>query len=138
MSDTSTVAYMPVSSFLGDPVACVAADASVAAVAGSLVDAGLGALVVGDRRRPEGIVSERDVVRALAAGRDLTATHAIDIATTKLVWCDATATVGEVATEMMEHYVRHVLVEQDGRLVGIVSSRDLLGAFAADFSLDQD
>jgi CBS domain-containing protein len=30
---------------------------------------------------------------------------------------------------MMEEYVRHVLLEEDGRLVGIVSARDLLGAY---------
>jgi CBS domain-containing protein len=39
--------------------------------------------------------------------------------------------VAEVAEEMMEHYVRHVLVEDAGRVVGIVSARDLLGAYAA-------
>jgi CBS domain-containing protein len=32
---------------------------------------------------------------------------------------------------MMECYVRHVLVEDDGRLIGIVSARDLLGACAS-------
>jgi CBS domain-containing protein len=31
---------------------------------------------------------------------------------------------------MMEQYVRHVLLEEEGRLVGIVSARDLLGAHA--------
>jgi len=30
----------------------------------------------------------------------------------------------------MEQYVRHVLLEEEGRLVGIVSARDLLGAYA--------
>jgi CBS domain-containing protein len=32
---------------------------------------------------------------------------------------------------MMDRYVRHVLVEEDGSLVGIVSARDVLGAYAA-------
>lgn len=49
----------------------------------------------------------------------------------ELVWCDASATIAEVATEMMEHDVRHVLVEDDGRLVGVVPARDLLGAYAS-------
>ena len=49
----------------------------------------------------------------------------------QLVWCDAESTVAAVAEEMMEHYVRHVLVEEDGRLLGMVSARDLLGAYAA-------
>jgi CBS domain-containing protein len=38
---------------------------------------------------------------------------------------------------MMEHYVRHVLLEEDGRLVGIVSMRDLLGAYAAADAADE-
>jgi CBS domain-containing protein len=76
-------------------------------------------------------VSERDVVAALAKGRDPSTTTARDIAQVDLVWCDVTATVAEVAVEMMERYVRHVLVEADGRLVGIVSARDVLGVYAA-------
>jgi len=129
--DISTIGDMSVSAFLGDVIARVAPDASLEAVADALVSGEVGALVVGDGERADGIVSERDIVRALAARRDPVTTHAIDIATTVLVWCDATATVAEVAIEMMEEYVRHVLVEEDGRLVGIVSARDLLGAFAA-------
>jgi CBS domain-containing protein len=127
---------MSVSAFLGDPVACVAPDASVDAVADLLVSGEIGALVVGDHEKVDGIVSERDVVRVLAARRDPSSTRAIDIATTELVWCDESATVGEVATEMMEQYVRHVLVERDGVLIGIVSARDLLGAFAAAMEVD--
>jgi len=38
--------------------------------------------------------------------------------------------VAEVATEMMDRYVRHVLIEDGGRFVGIVSARDLLGVYA--------
>ena len=62
---------------------------------------------------------------------DPATTRASDVAHRTLVWCDAEATVTEVATEMMECYIRHVLVEEDGRLVGIVSARDLLGAYAS-------
>ena len=35
-----------------------------------------------------------------------------------------------VAVQMMDQYVRHILVEDDGRLAGIVSARDLLGVYA--------
>jgi CBS domain-containing protein len=78
-----------------------------------------------------GVVSERDVVRAIAAGSDPAMTSALEIGWTELSWCEATATVAEVAEEMMERYIRHVLVKNDGRLVGVVSARDLLGAYAA-------
>ncbi|MGB3053576.1 MAG: CBS domain-containing protein, partial [Acidimicrobiales bacterium] len=58
------------------------------------------------------------------------------IASTNLVWCDVTATVAEVAELMSERYLRHVLVEDDGDLVGIVSARDLLGVYAASEDLE--
>jgi len=96
-----------------------------------MTDADVGLLVVGRGDDVDGVVSERDIVRAIAAGHDPNTTTAMEVAHTDLAWCDPTATVAEVATEMMERYVRHVLVEDGGRLVGIVSARDLLGAYAA-------
>jgi CBS domain-containing protein len=121
-----------VSLLIGAPVYTVAPDASLLDAADAMVAASVGALVVSEHRgSAAGIVSERDLVRALAERRDPAATQARDIASTTLVWCDAEATMAEVAEEMMDCYVRHVLVEDRGRLVGIVSARDLLGAYAA-------
>jgi CBS domain-containing protein len=121
-----------VSLLIGAPVARVCAGASLHDVAVGMVASSVGALVVGERRdSATGIVSERDLVRALAEGRDPATTTAGDIASTTLVWCDADATIAEVAAEMMDAYVRHILVEQDGHLVGIVSARDVLGAYAS-------
>lgn len=118
------------SALIGDPVATVEPDASLHDVADALTDHAIGAVLVADRNEPTGIVSERDIVIALGERRDPATTRAIDIANTTLIWCDAAATVTEVATRMMERYVRHVLVEDEGRLVGIVSARDLLGVYA--------
>jgi CBS domain-containing protein len=86
--------------------------------------------VLGSAGDIAGVVSERDLVRAVADGLDPADTPARAVATTKLVWCDVSATVGEVAELMMEQYVRHVLLGADEQLVGIVSARDLLGAYA--------
>jgi CBS domain-containing protein len=130
MTDQSPAAQMTMSALIGDQVARVAPDASLHTVADALVAAGVGALIVGDGDQPAGIVSERDLVHALADRRDPAATRASDIAHTTLVWCDADSTVAEVAEEMMANYVRHVLVEADGRLIGVVSARDLLGVYA--------
>ena len=74
----------------------------------------------------------------LLPAADRVTTRAIDIAHTRLVWCDAESTVAEVAEEMMEHYVRHVLVEDEGLVIGIVSARDLLGAYASVECLYED
>ena len=75
------------------------------------------------------MISERDIVRAVATSIDPATTPAADVAKSSIVWCDHSATVHEAAALMMAHYVRHVLLEDDGRLVGIVSARDLLGAY---------
>lgn len=122
---------IPVGALSGDTVARVSPGATLHEITDALVAGEVGALVVGDGDDVAGIVSERDVVRALADRRDPSTTRASDIAQRDLVWCDASATIGEVANEMMERYVRHVLVEEDGRLVGIVSARDLLGVYAS-------
>jgi CBS domain-containing protein len=129
MTDAGT---LPISSLAGDAVLRVAPDASISEVAATLISAEVGILAVGDDDGPiEAVVSERDVVRAVAEGRDPTTTLARDVASRTVSWCDAGATVASVAEEMMEHYVRHVLVESDGSVVGIVSARDLLGAYAS-------
>jgi CBS domain-containing protein len=120
----------------GDPVVRVASEATVADVAKTLVASEVGAVVVGDEELPAALVSERDIVRVVAAGKDPASVPALDVASTKLVWCDAEATVEEVAVQMMERYIRHVLVERDGALVGIVSARDLLGVYSAEADLD--
>ncbi len=122
----------PVSTVTGDPVQRVAADATIADVAKALVAREVGAIVVGDEDRPAALISERDVVRAVAAGKNPTSVRAVDVASTKLVRCDADATVDEVAVRMMDHYIRHILIERDGDLVGIVSARDLLGVYSAE------
>ena len=121
---------LPVVTLVGPQVTWVAPDTDLVDVASALTIESIGAVVVGAHGGLRGILSERDVVHAVAAGRDLKATRAIDIASTELVWCDANAPIADVATEMMERYVRHVLVEDAGTLVGIVSARDLLGVYA--------
>lgn len=131
MTEPGSVGSMPVSAFLADRVVRIAPQATIVEVAARLADADIGVLAVSKDHKVIGMISERDVIRVLAKGMDPATTHALDVASTDLVWCDVTATVGEVANEMLERYVRHVLVEQEGRLVGLVSSRDLLGAYAS-------
>lgn len=117
--------------YMADAVASIDPEATMQDVVDELEADEVGLLLVGTADQVVGVVSERDVVRMLAARRDPALTKAIDVASTNPVWCETTATVHEVAELMMEQYVRHVLVGENGKLVGIVSARDLLGAYTA-------
>jgi len=100
-------------------------------------DVGLVAVMEGSKLL--GVVSERDVVGAVSHRLPLDTTLAVDIATKDhLAWCDVDATVTEVANEMSERFIRHVLVESAGKLVGIVSARDLLGFYATEEEVAPD
>ncbi|MDO8390692.1 MAG: CBS domain-containing protein [Actinomycetota bacterium] len=118
-----------VQTYLTSEVVTIAVTASVREAAAELSRASVGVLVIGTADVVAGLVSERDVVRAVAEGRDPDGTLAIDVGTTTLIWIDAGNTIGDAAEEMMEDYVRHVLVRGDDGLVGILSMRDVLDAY---------
>ena len=139
MTEMTSGGALPVSAFVADNVARISPTANLYEIADALCAAEISALVVGDGNDAKAVVTERDLVHALAARSDPAVTTAGDIGHTSLIWCDIEATVGEVALKMMDEYVRHILVEEDGRLIGIVSARDLLGAYAAtDLELVED
>lgn len=129
---SEAIASLPVSSLVGDEIITVTADTTIDAVARLLEDAGIGIVAVGAPSVVDGVVSERDIVRLVANGGDPTTVTAGDVMTKELVWCRDTSTVPEVANEMFDRYVRHVLVAGDEGLVGIVSARDILGVYASE------
>jgi CBS domain-containing protein len=129
MSITGNPGAFRIDVLIADTVVCVEPTATLREVAGVLIGNGIGAVVVGSQDSPAGIVSEHDIVRAVSEGVDPSITAA-DIAHTELFWSEASATVAAVAAQMMDQYVRHILVEDGGRLAGIVSARDLLGVYA--------
>ena len=93
--------------FVSDTLIRVGHDATVRELARRMAAEGVGALVVTEGDQVQGIVSERDVVVAMAAGKDLDSTTAADIDSRRLVTCTPDTSVREAAVlDMMEHYVR--------------------------------
>jgi CBS domain-containing protein len=91
---------------------------------------GIGALVVSsDGRRIDGIVSERDVARALhERGASVLAEPVSAVMTAEVRTCRPDAGVHDLARMMTDHRIRHVPVVVDGALVGIVSIGDVVKA----------
>lgn len=114
----------------GSDVATVESGADLRTALALLARHGIGALVVSsDGRSIDGIVSERDVVRALhERGTSLLDEPVSSVMTTQVHTCVPGAGVEELARLMTDHRVRHVPVTEDGRLVGIVSIGDVVKA----------
>jgi CBS domain-containing protein len=75
--------------FVSDRLILVGRDATMRQMAQRMVAEGVGALVVTEEDHVHGIVSERDVVLAIAAGSDLDSTTAGDLDSRRLVTCNA-------------------------------------------------
>jgi CBS domain-containing protein len=93
-----------------------------------LAEKQIGALVVGDAGgRVIGILSERDVMRALASegasALDRPISHYM---TAKVVTCTRRASIEDVMETMTEGRFRHLPVVEDGHLVGVVSIGDVV------------
>jgi CBS domain-containing protein len=112
----------------GSDVATVRPDARVGDVVEELKRRNIGALVVSeDEVTVIGIISERDVVRALPdAGTSVLDRTVADLMTTDVATCDMQASAAELMQLMTTRRIRHVPVVDSGRLVGLVSIGDVV------------
>jgi CBS domain-containing protein len=112
----------------GRRVATIRADATIADAVNGLANYGVGALVVSDDGDSvDGIISERDIVTALAEdGADLLKRRVGEVMTRPVITCEPEETVGELMAEMTNRRIRHFPVVKDGRLCGIISIGDVV------------
>ena len=111
----------------GDTVFTIKPAEEVGAVAELLHSRGIGALVVLDAERVAGIVSERDIVRAVAShGPGALKKPVSDYMTTNVLFAEPGETVDSLLSRMTDRRIRHLPVCKAERLVGIVSIGDLV------------
>lgn len=112
----------------GSEVVTIAPTATVADLVGRLAEHGIGALVVSaDGAAVEGIVSERDIARALHRhGADLLTMRVEALMTAAVQTCAPSDDVETMASLMTEGRFRHLPVVEDSTLVGIVSIGDVV------------
>jgi CBS domain-containing protein len=102
-------------------------DATAHDAARLMRDEAVGSLPIVEGDRLVGTVTDRDlVVRVVAEGREPRSTAVRDIASTELVTIDPDQGLDEALRLMAQHQVRRLpVVEEDGRLVGIVAQADV-------------
>ena len=115
---------------MSTPVAWIEPDVSLIELATWLETESVGAVAVMTGGRLEGVVSERDVVRALSRGGDPTEVWVGDVMAEEPVYVDPDEPIITVAERMLDEGVRHLPVVSDGEVVGVVSVRDALGVLA--------
>lgn len=100
----------------------------------------VGALVVSpDGKRIEGIVSERDVVRAMPGKLDqLIGMHVRDLMTVEVVTCREDAPVADLMKIMTERRIRHIpVVDESNNLISIISIGDVVKAHISELDTER-
>jgi CBS domain-containing protein len=112
----------------GTQVITVVPDTTVRQLVAILAEHRIGAVVVShDGTAVDGIVSERDVVQALARrGAAVMSAQVTEIYTAQVHTVTPQSPIEEVMVMMTERRVRHAPVVADGRLLGIVSIGDVV------------
>ena len=95
----------------------------------------VGSLVVIEDRRCVGIITERDLTRAIAEGDDPHRAKVSGYLTIRPITVTPETGIREAAAEMLETEVRHLPVSVGGELIGMVSLRDLLNVVVEDENL---
>jgi CBS domain-containing protein len=111
--------------------ASVPLDATAERAIRTMLDRHVGAVaVVDEKQRVAGVFTERDVLRRLSlSGLDPSQTPVREIMTTPVEMATLSTTAGEALATMVERHYRHLpIVDDDGRLLGMLSIRNVLQA----------
>ena len=112
----------------GNNVVTIPPDSSVADAIEQLATHNISAVVItDDAGRAIGILSERDVVKALAAsGADVLASSVDQLMTKSIVSCSPSDGLFAAVGRILDHGIRHLVIIDDETLLGVVTIRDLL------------
>ncbi len=129
MSDIGLRTRMVVKDIMSSPVVTLNEDATSNTVATLMDENDLGCVIITNKAgKPVGIITERDlVIRVLAKNLMPDAIKAKEIMTSPLVTIQPEATISEAARRMSRLDIRRLGVVYKGNLVGLISSRDILG-----------
>lgn len=124
----------------GKRVETISPSASIHDLVNSLNTHHVGALVVSrDGKKVDGIVSERDVVRAMPGKLDqLIGMHVRDIMTVEVHTCTPTTLISELMKMMTELRIRHIpVVDESGSLLSIVSIGDVVKSHVSELDSER-
>ncbi|MDJ0269231.1 MAG: CBS domain-containing protein [Aigarchaeota archaeon] len=108
-------------------VVSVDVDASVEKAAKLMVENDIGGLLVTEKGKPVGVVTERDMLKKVTArGLSPGSVKVRDIMSSPLITIDANATLEEAAELMSRKKIRRLIATEAGKVIGIFTQRDIL------------
>jgi CBS domain-containing protein len=111
----------------GNNVLTIGADDSVREAARRMNEARVGALVVIDPRGMIGIFTERDIlIRIVAESRPPDTTCIREVMSSQVAYCTPEMSTAECQQLMSRRHMRHLPVLQDGQLIGLISTGDIM------------
>lgn len=111
----------------GRDIYTVESGTSIKAAVNYMAEKGVGLVPVLKDGKLVGVFSERDLVkRVIAKDKDLNSTLVDDVMSTNLVIAKIDETTEQAMAKMKEAKIRHILVIDNEKLVGVLSVRDLL------------
>jgi CBS domain-containing protein len=139
MSDIGLRTRMLVKDVMSSPVVTLAEDATSNKVANLMEENELGCVILTKNGKPVGIITERDlVIRVLAKNLAPDTAKAKEIMTAPLLTIQPEATISEAARRMSRLNIRRLGVVYKGSLVGLLSSKDILGVMPELIELIQE
>ena len=123
----------------GHHITGVEPDAKLSAAIKILADKKIGAVLAMSNDRIEGILSERDIVRALAErGARVLEEPVSAVMTRKVVSCRESDTVAGIMEMMTLGKFRHLPVVEDGKVVGLISIGDIVKRRVQEYETEQE
>ncbi|UEM22045.1 CBS domain-containing protein [Skermanella mucosa] len=112
----------------GSKVVSIAPERTIGEAANLLTDNRIGAILVLDGSEGiRGIISERDIIRALTRfGADALNRRVEEVMTREVQQCSPTDTIAEIMTIMTTRRFRHIPVVENGKLLGMISIGDVV------------
>ena len=94
-------------------------------------------LVVAEKKRPVGIFTERDLVRAIARHTELGSRPIRELMTSPVVTIHGKLTLFEAYSIMLSNKIRHhVVVDSSGRIIGVMSQSDLINVLGLEYFVE--
>ncbi len=118
-----------ISHIMTKDIISIESNASVSEVALTMTKNDVGAVVVTKQGTPVGIITEVDILKRCCIEKACTqARKAKEIMSTPLITIKTDAPIGEAAKMMTEKKIRRLLVTERGKIVGLVTEKDVLRA----------